>query len=399
MQKQSNTLLISIAFLSFIVMGLSAGLSGVAWPSIRATFGLSLDAIGTLMLLSTVVSLLLSFNSGSLINKIGLGSLLMFSGIIGGMGFAGYAIAPAWWMVILFGIIASVGSTLINAGVNIYFATTISASLMNWLHACFGLGATLSPIMLTLLLNRGYSWRWGYGFIALTYAVLAVGFGRTLKHWSGSESTLETNSDAPPQMRSRDTLRLPSVWLSIALFFTFTGMESSAGQWPYTLFTEARAIAPSVAGFWTGFYWASITLGRVFFGIVGNRVKTHSLIRACMGTTICGAALIWWPIPEWWAISEWHQLRQALSFLGLALIGFSGSPLFPMLTSNTPTRLGTAHASNAIGFQITAVRLGLSVVPTLGGILAEAFGLEILGPFLFTLAIVMFLLYEFTTGQ
>jgi len=97
MKGKSSTLLIGIAFLSFIVMGLSAGLLGVAWPSIRASFGLSLDAIGTLMLLSTIVSLVVSFNSGPMIASIGLGSLLMVSCIIGALGFLGYAWAPAWW--------------------------------------------------------------------------------------------------------------------------------------------------------------------------------------------------------------------------------------------------------------------------------------------------------------
>jgi len=43
-------------------------------------------------------------------------------------------------------------------------------------------------------------------------------------------------------------------------------------------------------------------------------------------------------------------------FLGLALIGFSGSPFFPVLTSNTPERLGAKHAANAIGYQEPASR-------------------------------------------
>lgn len=66
-------------------MGLNAGFLGVAWPSIRASFNISLDAIGTLMLLSRIVSLVISFNSGRMISKIGLGSLLMISCIVGGL--------------------------------------------------------------------------------------------------------------------------------------------------------------------------------------------------------------------------------------------------------------------------------------------------------------------------
>ncbi len=373
-------------------MGLNAGLLGVAWPSIRASFGLSLDAIGTLMLLATAVSLVVSFNSGPMIAKVGLGSLLMISCIVGGLGFLGYALAPTWWVVILFGMLSSIGTTILNTGLNTYLATNVSAGLMNGLHACFGLGATVSPAMMMAVLNMGYSWRWAYLCIVLSYWVLAAGFGSALRHWPRAErTTVGTNpgslAQAPNRPRSRDTLKLPSVWISIVLFFTFTGMEGSAGQWPYTLFTEGRGIDPATAGFWASAYWASVTVGRIFFGIVVGRLGAVPLVRMCVVGGICGAALMWW------------NISNILSFLGLVLIGFSGSPLFPVLTSNTPERLGAEHAANAIGFQMTAVRLGLAAVPALVGVLAEAFGLEIVGLCLFLIAVAMFLLHEASVSR
>jgi fucose permease len=384
-EKRSRTLLIGIAFSSFIVMGLNAGLLGVAWPSIRASFGISLDAIGTLMLLSTAVSLAISFNSGPLIAKMGLGPLVMISCILSAAGFLGYALSPAWGVMLLFGMVSSIGTTAINAGLNTYFATNVSAGLMNWLHACFGLGATVSPVMVMAVLNLGYSWRWGYALVALSYGMLGACLAFTLERWPlTGQVSIKVTPNPPTRVRSRDTLKLPAVWLSLALFFTFTGMEGSAGQWPYTLFTEARSVDPATAGFWASVFWASMTAGRMFFGIAVGRIGTVPLIRTCMSVTVCGAVLIWW------------NPSDALSFLGLALIGFSGAPLFPVLTSNTPERLGPDHAANAIGFQMTAVRLGLATIPALVGVLAQAFGLEVIGLGLFVIAITMLTLYELT---
>jgi fucose permease len=296
-------------------------------------------------------------------------------------------LASTWWMAILVGTVTAIGTTIINTGLNTYFATSASAGLMNWLHACFGLGATVSPAMMTTVLNMWYSWRWGYLGVALAYGVLAASFGSTLNRWPLAQAPAEARPDPPAGARSRDTLKLPAVWLSLALFFTFTGMEGSAGQWPYALFTEARSIAPAVAGFWASIYWASVTVGRMFFGLVADRIGAVPLVRMCMGGSVCGAALIWW------------NPSNSLSFLGLALIGFSGSPFFPLLTSNTPERLGTEHAVNAVGFQITAVKLGLAIIPALGGVLAEACGLEIIGPFLFVISIAMLLLHELTVSS
>jgi fucose permease len=399
-QRRPDALIVGIAFASFIAVGFNAGILGVAWPSIRDTFGISLDAIGALFFASTIGALAISLSSGPLISKVGLGPLLTSGCIIGAVGYLGFALAPAWWVMILLGLITSVGTSSIIVGLNTFFAMGQSARLMSWLQACFGLGATLSPAVMARIINAGVSWRWGYALVLVTYAALALWYGSSLRRWrlaeqasaqTGASATTGRSAAAhagpPAKVRARDTLRLPIMWLSMLLLFTTTGMESSAAQWPYTLFTEARSIDPAVAGLWVSLYWASMTVGRILFGIVVDRIGSVRLLRLTMGGAICGATLIWW------------NLGAGLSFLGLALAGFSLSPLFPVLTSNTPKRLGAEHAANGIGFQQAAVRLGLAAIPALAGVLAEAFGLEVIGLFLFAVSIVMFLLHEATLTQ
>ena len=172
------------------------------------------------------------------------------------------------------------------------------------------------------------------------------------------------------------------VWLGLALFFMHTGIEGAAGQWPYTLFTEARGVAPGTAGLWVGAYWGSLTVGRMVFGLVVDRLGVVPTLRMCMLGAVLGSASVWWNVTD------------LLGFLGLALIGFSLAPIFPSLTSHTPRRVGAAHAANAIGFQVAAAGIGIAALPGLAGVLAESLGLEIIGPFLFAASVAMFLLHE-----
>jgi fucose permease len=137
---------------------------------------------------------------------------------------------------------------------------------------------------------------------------------------------------------------------------------------------------------WVSIYWASLTAGRIFFGILVERIGAIRLVRWTMIGAICSAALIWW------------NINDSISFLGLALAGFSLPPLFPVLTSNTPQRVGADHVANAIGFQQAAVRLGLAAIPAAAGVFAEGFGLEIIGPFLFVTSAIMLLLHEVTAA-
>ena len=384
MKRDARVLLIGIAYSGFIALGLSSGLLGVAWPSMRASFGLSLDAVGTLLVATTAGSLLSSFSSGPVVSRIGAGRLLLVASVLMGVGLLGYSLAPTWWVLVLIGVLSGMGGGAMDAGMNTYFAANHSASLMNWLHACFGLGATLGPVVMTTVLNMGQSWRWGYVVAGVLQGLLALSFGLTLPQWqlAGANSPEAHSRSSVDGVRAGDTLRLPGVWLGIALFFVLTGVEGTAGQWPYTLFTEARGVAPSAAGMWVSIFWGSLTVGRIVSGFVVDRLGVVSSARLGLIGVILGAAGVWWNVAD------------VVGFLGLALIGFSLAPLFPLLISHTPKRLGAAHAPNAIGFQVAAAGLGLSLVPGLAGVLAESLGLEIIGPFLLLASIATFLLHE-----
>jgi len=384
MKRKTGLLLIGIAYLGYVLLGLSNGLLGVAWPSIRESFDMSLDALGTLLTTVTAGYILSSFNSGRMISRFGMGYLLIASSVAMGVGLLGYAVAPAWWVIVLSGLLTGMGAGVVDAGLNTYVAANYGARHMNWLHASFGLGVTLGPAIMTTILNVGQSWRWGYAFAVALQGLLATCLGLTWDRW---QSTTPTSAQAEPgspayTVRSLDTLKLPAVWLGIALFIVHPGIQFTAGQWAYSLFTEARAVAPSAAGLWISIYWGSLTLGRLLLGTVVDRLGVASSLRVCILGVTLGSAFVWWNVAE------------PLNFLGLVTIGFSLAPLFPSLISSTPRRVGAAHAANAIGFQVAAGSVGIAVLPGFAGVLAENLGLEIIGPFLVVASVAMLLLHE-----
>ena len=180
---------------------------------------------------------------------------------------------------------------------------------------------------------------------------------------------------------------LPLVWLGVLIFFLMSGTETAAGQWSYSLFIESRRVPAQVAGLWVGVYWATLTVGRVLFGMAGDRFSINAMVRASLLALVAGAALLWW-----------HP-SDLLSFLGLALMGLGFAPIFPLLQLVTPTRVGLEHAANAIGFQSAAGYLGMGLMPGLAGVLAVRWGLEIVGPFMLAGSLGMLVLYEVIVRQ
>ena len=272
-----------LAYAAFIALGMPDGLLGIAWPSIRVDFGIPLDSLGLLLFASVTGYTTSTFLSGALVARIGVGRLLAISCGLTGAALVGYTLVPQWWMMVLLGIMAGLGAGAIDAGLNTYAAAHFRPGLVQWLHASYGVGVTIGPIIMTLALTTLDSWRVGYRVVAGFQVLMALAFALTLPWWANQQ---ERAADGPHEKRLTDyktplseTIRRPRVWLSVLLFFLYVGAEVSLGTWAYTLLTESRGIAPQMAGFWAGGYWATFTVGRILAGVFAHRLGIDALVR------------------------------------------------------------------------------------------------------------------------
>jgi fucose permease len=375
-------LLLLLAYAGFIALGLGNSLMGVAWPSVRVTFGMPIDALGIVLISNTAGYMLASAGSGRLIGRLRIGAVLALSCGVAAGSLLGFGGAPFWALLVALSFTLGLGSGTIDAGLNAYAADHFSPRAMNWLHACFGIGATLGPAIMTGVLVGGLSWRAGFWIVGAIQLALAACFGATRRLWDGSSPQLPASRQPARSATLAATLRLPMAWLGIGLFVVYTGIEITTGQWVYSLLTEARAVPTALAGTWVSLYWASLTLGRILFGFAVHRMAPTTLLRWCMVGAVLGALLIWFNLAPW------------LTFGGIALMGLALAPQFPLLISATPSYLGPEHTANGVGFQVAAASLGGAVMPGLVGVLAHAYGLEVLGPFLFVAVVIMTVLFE-----
>ena len=377
-------MLLGIAFLAFVSLGLPDGVLGVAWPSIRGTFALPISQLGALLFAAMGGYLASSFSSGAVVARIGVGRLLLASSVVMVVSLLGSALAPGWRVMLACGVLAGLGAGAIDAGINGYAAAHCSARTVNWLHACYGIGAMLGPLLMTGVLSAALAWRCGYGLIGGTLAAMAVCFFLTLDRWEAGAPRDESGlaASAAPTAGIGETLGRPVVWMNIALFFLYTGLEVTTGQWTYSLFTEGRGVNPGVAGIWVAAFWGSLTAGRVAFGALAGRFPALGLLRLAMGSAPVGAALIW------------SDASRLLSLVGLVVLGLSLAPIYPLLIAGTPARVGASYATPAIGFQVAAAYLGTAALPGTAGLLARWRGLEVIGPFLVAAALALLLLHE-----
>jgi fucose permease len=355
-----------IALLAFLSLGLPDGVLGVAWPSMRRSFDLPMSQLGVLLAAAMVGYLGSSVASGALVLRMGLGRVLAASSAATAASALAYALAPGWAVVVGSAVVAGLGAGAIDAGVNAFAAAHLSPRLTSWLHASYGCGAALGPLLTGIVLAATGSWRLAYGLIGLVLAMMTVGFTCTAGRWTVDARPARPARTAPGTI---DALRSPAVWRSVSLFFVYAGLEVGIGQWAYSWLVEGRQVAAGVAAAWLAVYWGSLTAGRVVLGVLTNRISVETLLRASLVAVPLGILVLW------------AGLGPAAGATGLVLLGLALGPIFPLLITTTSERVGTARASHAIGFQVAAFYLGTAALPGAAGLLARHLGLEVLGPF------------------
>lgn len=379
----ARPLLVVLAYAGFVSLGLPDTVLGVAWPTLRDTFRLSQAAMGEVLAAGMCGYFASGLMAGRLTGPLGLGGLLAASCALVAIAQAGYAVAPVWALFPPLALVWGFGSGAIDSALNGHAARHYSARHLNWLHACWSVGATLGPVIMTAGLSRTGSYGAGYAGIAGALAVMGVAFAATRRSWDDQvEPSSVSTSGAPTAMVGVfQTLRSGPVWLQIGLFFTYTGLEAGAGQWCFTVLREQHHLGVEVAGAWTAAFWGSLLAGRVAGGFFVDRLGPDRLLRLSTCVAVAGALAF--------ASGDGAGNRAGLIVLAAAL-----APVYPTLMARTPARLGRAASVHAIGFQVSAATLGAAALPTGLGFMAARAGLGVVAPAVVAVAVVFLALHE-----
>jgi MFS family permease len=152
---------------TFVILGLPDGTLGVAWPSIRSSFGLPLAALGALLVPITASYLLSGAASGHLIARLGLQRVLIGSISMFVAALALIAISPVWWFLPLGMIVLGFGAGTLDAALNAFAATHRAQRFLGLLHAAYSAGGALGPLLVVAAVSAGLSWRGAYGALSV----------------------------------------------------------------------------------------------------------------------------------------------------------------------------------------------------------------------------------------
>jgi MFS family permease len=368
-----------LSYLAFLGISLPDGLFGVAWPSMSRDLGVPLGALGLMLPLGVASSMLSSASTGVLLARIGLGRLLAASIAVTGVALFTQSIAPMFWIVVATGVLIAAGNGAIDAGLNANAARRFTARQITWMHAVYGFGAAVGPLLFAGMAGFGLSWRWTFAVVAAIQGLLAVLFAATARAWAPAP--------LPAGGAPRGGFRMPAVvWPGAVLFAVQTGVESATALWAFVFLTGARGVSLGVAAAAVSGYWAALLVGRLVLGPVADRVGPRRVLLAGLVGMAGGAALLLVPY-------------SGAALAGIVLIGVSAAPMYPLLMLTTKDRVGADLADRAVGVQGAASALGAATLPALIGLLIGPLGAEVIAPCVLVLALANAAAYRAATRR
>lgn len=336
------TALLIVIYIVFVSLGLPDSLFGAAWPVTHKDFGIAENFASYYGIITGVCTGGVSFIAGKMLRKFGTAKVTLVSTFLTAAALVGMSFSPNIIVFMIFTVVLGYGAGAIDTGLNNFISLHYEARHMNWLHCCWGLGVTISPLIMSAFLSEELSsWRMGYRVVALLQFSITFIIFFSLKKWEKVEKSI-TAKDDPAEAGSGkllDLLKIRGVITSILSMGLYCGMEFSLGTWGASYAVNTFLIAPDEAAKWVSLYFGGIMLGRIIAGFASMKFSDKTLIRAGIVTALLGIVVFALPLGK-------------ISLVGFLLIGTGFGPIFPSILHSVPERFGTTYSADLTGYHM-----------------------------------------------
>jgi len=380
-----GSLLLALIYICFISLGLPDSLLGSAWPVLHTEISVPISYAGIISAMIFAGTILSSLFSDRLLHKFGAGRVTAVSVVMTSLGLFGFSISHQFWMLIWWAIPYGLGAGGVDAILNNYVALHYKAQHMSWLHCMWGVGASISPYIMSFALVQLESWHDGYLIVSIIQAVLSIVIFISIPLWTKGSTAHEGHIGSEKDVKAlsfKEIFAIKGAKACFLMFFCYCSMELTASLWASTYLVQKWAFTPETAAGLASMFYIGITFGRFINGFLAMRLGDCFLIR--MGSVIVAVGILLLFVP----------IHFVFALIGFMVIGLGCAPIYPCIIHMTPDVFGKDRSQAMIGVQMAFAYIGFLVMPPLFGIIAQHISISLLPVYLLIFLVLVFVLHE-----
>ena len=157
-------------------------------------------------------------------------------------------------------------------------------------------------------------------------------------------------------------IRRNIIWASCGVFAGISALESTCLIWGSTYLSETIGLSADMAAALITFYFAGITLGRFFSGLLSLKFSDWKIIILGQSAILIAVCIL--------LLTD----RTEPAVFGLFLIGLGNGPVFPNMTQLTPVLYKKETSQSIIGIEMAFSNLSIMLTPVLFGFVSGIWG-------------------------
>ena len=360
-----GSLLLAVIYLIFISLGLPDSLLGSGWPQMQKTFGVPSSYAGYVSMTISFMTIISALLSPRLIRRIHTKWIVIVSVFLTVVGLFGFSLSDHYWLLLLFAVPYGMGAGSIDAAMNHFVANHFPSSVMSFLHCFYGVGAVISPFIMSLALKTA-KWNQGYRWTACIQIVILIVCLLSLPLWR--KNSTDEEKEVRESAGIREAIKKPGVALTLIAFFSYCSGEGTCFLWTPSYFagTRMQLSSETIAAFGS-LIFGGLMLGRLISGIISNRVGDRKMIRIGIAMELSGILMVSLPARSY-----------LVAVVGFVIIGIGMGPVYPAIQHMAPDNFGKRYSAAVIGLQMASAYVGSTFMPMVFGQIQQIVGIQIM---------------------
>jgi fucose permease len=350
------------SYLSILAYGMCITIIGPALGAVGKTFALSPAQLGLFTTALSAGLLPAVLLGGNLVDRYGARVVGVAGQASLTAGLALFSVTSSFPVALLAFFMMGIGGGSIEILTNTVMSELYPhkrASALNLLHAFFGIGALVGPLLSGGLIDAGIAWENAYRILA-AFSAGVIFLVATASFPARAAAVVSDKVDFSDFLA---IVRTPVAFLFGAVLIVYVGCEMGITYWSVLYLTQRHSLSILLAGSFLSYFWVAITVGRFVVFFTARKIGDRLMLLILTVLALLSYALFLTAGQGW------------VSGVGLTLVGLFFSGIFPTALGLGVNRF--AHVPGTItGFMMTFMAGGMLIFPYVVGLITNVSSLS-----------------------
>ena len=339
---------IYIIYVGYVMYGWIASLLGGVWPQMYGDIGAQINFLGILVMINYISSGVTSL----LTYKIRLRLGTSYSNILA-LGLAAismllFANATSIPFVVVAIVFLGASSGIIDVNSNSYVVKAYESKWVSFMHACWGFGATIGPVVMGLTMVYFNNYKIGFYITFVIIILVMISLYLAKRYWEGKKKSLDqeyvklhsvSKEEKEANVSLVEILKVKNALKILLCFLLANGAGCSLSVWIATMAVGQRGTTATEGALAASVFFFALMMGRIVFGLLADKKGIPFTIKLAVALTTISVICYYIPYKNLYIV-----------FVHSAVVGFVSGSTIPLLNANLKDMFDSKYLSPLIGF-------------------------------------------------